>query len=75
MLACILCTSLVTGCGKTEVLSDSFTADSLEYGITAGDTDISYFAKDLCVTDGDVEAVSADTSESYAALFFNVDTR
>lgn len=31
--------------------------------------------KDLCVTDGDVEAVSADTSESYAALFFNVDTR
>lgn len=77
MLACILCTSLVTGCGKTEVFSDSFTADSLEYGITAGDTDtdISYFAKDLCVTDGDVEAVSADTSESYAALFFNVDTR
>ena len=70
-------TSLVIGCGKTEVLSDSFTADSLEYGITAGDTDtdISYFAKDLCVTDGDVEAVSADTSESYAALFFNVDTR
>lgn len=57
--------------------SDSFTADSLEYGIMAGDTDtdISYFAKDLCVTDGDVEAVSADTSESYAALFFNVDTR
>ena len=49
MLACILCTSLVIGCGKTEVLSDSFTADSLEYGITAGDTDtdISYFAKDL----------------------------
>lgn len=77
MLACILCTSLVTGCGKTEVLSDSFTADSLEYGIMAGDTDtdISYFAKDLCVTDGDVEAVSADTSESYTALFFNVDTR
>ena len=27
------------------------------------------------MTDGDVEAVSADTSESYAALFFNVDTR
>ena len=77
LLVCILGMSLVSGCEKTENLSDAFTADSPEYGITAkdADTDISYFAKDLCVTEGYAENISADTSESYAALFFNVDTK
>ena len=77
LVAVILCTFLAVGCGKTESFSDPFTADSPEYGINAQDsnTEISYFAKDLCVTEGDAENISADTSESYAALFFNIDTK
>ena len=59
------------------MLTDAFSSDHPEYGIQSGDdnTEIPYFAKDLCVAEGDAEEIEADTSEAGAALFFNIDTK
>ena len=77
LLAACLTASLTSGCGQTAQLTDAFSSDRLEYGIQSGDdnTEIPYFAKDLCVAEGDTEEIEADTSEAGAALFFNIDTK
>ena len=77
LLAACLTASLTSGCGQTAQLTDAFSSDHPEYGIQSGDdnTEIPYFAKDLCVAEGDAEEIEADTSEAEAALFFNIDTK
>ena len=77
LLAACLTASLTSGCGQTAQLTDAFSSDRPEYGIQSGDdnTEIPYFAKDLCVAEGDAEEIEADTSEAGAALFFNIDTK
>lgn len=77
LLAACLTASLTSGCGQTAQLTDAFSSDRPEYGIQSGDdnTEIPYFAKDLCVAEGDAEEIEADTSEAEAALFFNIDTK
>lgn len=77
LLAVCLTASLTSGCGQTAQLTDAFSSDRPEYGIQSGDdnTEIPYFAKDLCVAEGDAEKIEADTSEAGAALFFNIDTK
>lgn len=77
LLAACLTASLTSGCGQTAQLTDAFSSDRPEYGIQSGDdnTEIPYFAKDLCVAEGDTEEIEADTSEAGAALFFNIDTK
>lgn len=77
LLAACLTASLTSGCGQTAQLTDAFSSDHPEYGIQSGDdnTEIPYFAKDLCVAEGDAEEIEADTSEAGAALFFNIDTK
>lgn len=77
LLAACLTASLTSGCGQTVQLTDAFSSDRPEYGIQSGDdnTEIPYFAKDLCVAEGDAEEIEADTSEAEAALFFNIDTK
>ena len=77
LLTACLMTSLTSGCGKNAQLTDAFSSDHPEYGIQSQDDtmEIPYFAKDLCVTEGDAEEIEANTSEAGAALFFNVDTK
>ena len=77
LLAACLTASLTSGCGQTAQLTDAFSSDRPEYGIQSGDdnTEIPYFAKDLCVAEGDAEEIEADTSEAGASLFFNIDTK
>ena len=77
LLAACLTASLTSGCGQTAQLTDAFSSDHPEYGIQSGDdnTEIPYFATDLCVAEGDAEEIEADTSEAGAALFFYIDTK
>lgn len=65
------------GCSWGPKLEDAYGVDLPGYGIGTGneETEISYFAEDLCVVNGDVEAIDADTAEALAACFFNLDTR
>lgn len=76
-LAGSLCTLGLTGCADQAKLEDAFAADRPGLGVqTEGESaDVNYFAQSLCVVDGDVEAIEADTSEALAACFFNLDTR
>ncbi len=67
----------LNGCSGNTEIENTFTADRPGFGIQgeSGDTDISYFAEDLCVADEDVRAIEAETSDALAACFFNLDTR
>lgn len=58
-------------------LEDAFAADRPGLGVqnTDENSEIAYFAKDLCVANEDVEEIEADTSEALAACFFRLDTR
>ncbi len=75
--AALLCTVFLGGCSRDSDLEDAFTADRAGLGIQGEDesSDISYFAEEFCIADGDVEEIEADTSESLAACFFSLDTR
>ena len=77
LLVACLSASLISGCGRNGQIEDAFSSDRPEYGIQSGgdSTAIPYFAEDLCVTEGDVEEIEADTSEDGAALLFNIDTK
>ncbi|MBS6395541.1 MAG: D-alanyl-D-alanine carboxypeptidase [Clostridiales bacterium] len=68
---------LLGGCGRGTELADAFAADLPGLGVQEQSTDmeISWFAEDLCVVDGNVEAIEADTAEALAACFFNLDTQ
>lgn len=76
VLSTCLMASLLSGCGKEAELENAFAPDDVRYGIrTDASSEFSYFAENLCVADGDVEEIEADTSESSAALFFCLDTK
>jgi D-alanyl-D-alanine carboxypeptidase len=77
LLAVMFCAFLLCGCGQTAELEDAFTADRPGLGVQNGneDSDITYFAEDLCVTNEDVEKIEADTSDSLAACFFRLDSK
>ncbi len=76
-LAAVFCSLLLAGCTKTVQPDDAFTVDHPELGIQSrdNDRDISYFAKDLCVANENVELEGADTSDALAACFFHLDTK
>lgn len=77
MAAGLVCVLFLSGCtGKVE-LEDAFAADRPGLGVqnTDENSEIAYFAKDLCVANEDVEEIEADTSEALAACFFRLDTR
>jgi len=73
----LVCTLLLSGCGKKAVLEDAFAADRPGLGVQnqSESSEIAYFAKDLCVANDDVEEIEADTSQALAACFFNLDTK
>ncbi|MCI8428868.1 MAG: D-alanyl-D-alanine carboxypeptidase [Lachnospiraceae bacterium] len=75
--AALACCIFLNGCSQSVKLEDAFTADRPGFGIQgqSQDPDISYFAKDLCVADEDVQAIEADASDALAACFFNLDTK
>jgi D-alanyl-D-alanine carboxypeptidase len=77
LMAAVVCALFLNGCGKTTALEDAFTADRPGLGVQnrSEDSDITYFAENLCVTDEDVDEIDADTSDSLAALFFHLDTK
>lgn len=74
-MALLLAFSL-TGC-KADALEDSFDVDRPGLGIStvAADSEISYFADDLCVVADNVEAIAADTQDALSACFFDLDSR
>lgn len=77
LAAGLVCVLFLSGCtGKVE-LEDAFAADRPGLGVqnTDENSEIAYFAKDLCVANEDVEEIEADTSEALAACFFRLDTR
>lgn len=77
LAAGLVCVLFLSGCtGKVE-LEDAFAADRPGLGVqnTDENSEIAYFAKDLCVANEDVEEIEADTSEAFAACFFRLDTR
>ena len=77
ILAAALLSVQLGGCSGGEAPEDAFRADRPGLGVSVSadaGADISYFAEDLCVVDENVEAVEADTSESLAACFFNMDS-
>lgn len=78
LLGIVLCFCVsLEGCSWGTALEDTFTADSPDLGVLGQgeDADIPYFAKDLCVTDTDVAAIEADTSQALAACFFKLDSK
>lgn len=58
-------------------IEDAFEADRPGLGVQeqADNTEISYFAEDLCVVNENVEAIDADTEDALAACFFNMDSK
>lgn len=76
LMVWFLCAALLGGCAGASDLEDAFTADDPALGVLAGsvDSEVSYYAEDLCVTAEDVDELSVDTSESYGACFFRLDT-
>lgn len=67
----------LNGCSGNTEIENAFAADRPGFGIQGegGDTDISYFAEDLCVADEDVQEIEAEASDALAACFFRLDTR
>ncbi len=68
---------MLSGCSGMGDLEDAFQADTPGLGIQteAEGGEVPYFAEDLCVTDGDVDEIGADTSQAGAACFFDLDTK
>lgn len=77
LAAGLVCVLFLSGCAGKVELEDAFAADRPGLGVqnTGENSEIAYFAKDLCVANDDVEEIEADTSEALAACFFHLDTR
>lgn len=77
MLAGLISILFLGGCGKKAKLEDTFAADRPGLGVQSQseNSEIEYFAKDLCVANEDVQEIEADTSQALAACFFNLDTK
>ncbi len=75
--AALACCMILNGCSQNTKIEDAFTADRPGFGIQgqSEDADISWFAKDLCVADEDVQQIEAEASDALAACFFNLDTK
>lgn len=76
LTAMTLLSASVTGCGSAR-LEDPFDMNHPVTGIPSSeaDTEISYFAEDLCIAAQDVENIEADTTESLSACFFDIDSK
>ncbi|MCD8248413.1 MAG: D-alanyl-D-alanine carboxypeptidase, partial [Lachnospiraceae bacterium] len=76
LMVCLLGAASLDGCAAASSLENAFTADDPALGVLSGgeDSEVSYYAEDLCVTAEDVDELSVDTSESYGACFFRLDT-
>lgn len=69
--AALACCMILNGCSQNTKIEDAFTADRPGFGIQgqSEDADISWFAKDLCVADEDVQQIEAEASDALAACF------
>ncbi len=76
-MAVLLCVMFLFGCSRDAEPENAFRADQAGLGVELSEEriDIPWFAEDLCVADGDVEAIEADTSASLGACFFDLDSR
>ncbi len=77
VLSTLLCAALLSGCAREDEPEDAFRADRAGLGVELSEEriEVPWFAADLCVADGDVAEIEADTSASLGACFFDLDSR